>query len=29
MKEFIRRLEMVKYFGWCGAFDKKFIRFGD
>lgn len=29
MKEFIRRLKLVKYFGWRGAFDKKFIRFGD
>lgn len=29
MKEFIRRLKMVKYFGWRGAFDKNFIRFGD
>lgn len=28
MKEFIQRLKMVKYFGWRGAFDKKFIRFG-
>lgn len=29
MKKFIQRLKMVKYFGWCGAFDKNFIRFGD
>lgn len=29
MKKFIQRLRMVKYFGWHGAFDKNFIRFGD
>ena len=28
MKNFIRRLKLVKYFGWKGAFDPKFIRFG-
>lgn len=28
MKNFIRRLKLVKYFGWRGAFDKKFIKFG-
>ena len=28
MKEFFRRLKLVKYFGWRGAFDKNFIRMG-
>ena len=29
MKNFMRRLKLVKIFGWRGAFDKQFIRFGD
>lgn len=28
MKEFFRRLKMVKFFGWRGAFDKNFLKMG-
>ena len=28
MKEFFWRLRLVKIFGWRGAFDRKFIKFG-
>lgn len=29
MRKFFYRLRLVRYFGWRGAFDRKFIKVGN